>query len=481
MSPSLAALVYSLLIAGLFWLDRDPKVRTSVALWIPAVWFGLALSRPVREWLQWPSLGSPEEYADGSPIDRLVYTSLMVLALVVLVSRQRAVGKFLNANILILSFFLFCAVSLLWSDFPTVAFKRWFKAFGDLIMVLVVLTDREPAAALKRLLNRTAYVLIPLSVLFIKYYPELGRGYGFWEGEISFNGAATNKNALGSLCLLVGLGFAWRFLATYKDREVEGRTRRLIAYGMTLCMALWLLWKANSMTSLGCFLLGIGLLLVASSRLGARMPSVMHVFAATVLSACVAILFLGIGSSALSAMGRNATLTDRTQVWALVLSLVRNPLFGTGFESFWLGPRLEKMWSVYHWRPTEAHNGYLEIYLNLGWLGIAFLMVIIAQGYRTVFKAWRNNTCAGSLGLAYFLVGLVFNFTEAAFFKMTAPVWLFFLLAIINFPRVVEHDTRGDFRSDQIGIGGNVKLLKADPSHTQEEADRSRQLVGNRG
>lgn len=480
-TPSIAAVIYCSLILGLFWLDRDPKARTSAALWIPVVWFGLACSRPVREWLQWPSLGSPEEYADGSPIDRKVYTTLLILAVVILASRQRTVGKYLRSNILILSFFLFCAISLLWSDFPIVALRRWFKALGDVVMVLVVLTDREPSTALKRLLTRLGYVLIPLSVLLIKYFPNLGRGYGFWEGEVAYTGAATNKNALGALCLLVGLGFAWRFLVIYRDREGLGRTRRLIAYSVTLGMVLWLLWKANSMTSLGCFLLAICLLLLASSRFAARTPMAIHAFVATVLAVCVSILFLGIGSSALGVMGRNPTLTDRTQVWALLLGLVRNPVFGTGFESFWLGPRLEQIWSVYRWRPTEAHNGYLEIYLNLGWLGVAFLMAVIAQGYRAVFKAWRSNAFAGSLRLAYLLVGLVFNFTEAAFFKMMAPVWLFFLLAMMISPQAVDHDTRKDFRSDQIGVNGNVKLSKAYPLRSQRKEDRRHQLVGNRG
>jgi hypothetical protein len=61
-------------------------------------------------------------------------------------------------------------------------------------------------------------------------------------------------------------------------------------------------------------------------------------------------------------------------------------------------------------------------------------MVIIAAAYRTVLAAWRSNTSTGSLSLAYFFTGLVFNFTEAAFFQMTAVVWLVFLLAIVKVP-----------------------------------------------
>jgi O-antigen ligase len=111
-------------------------------------------------------------------------------------------------------------------------------------------------------------------------------------------------------------------------------------------------------------------------------------------------------------------------------------LFGTGFESFWLGSRLEKLWSLYWWHPGQAHNGYLEVFLNLGWMGIALLAVILVAGYWAAFRAWRNGLPIGSLRLTYIFVGLVFNFTEAAFFRMQAPVWLFLLLAVTNVPAI---------------------------------------------
>jgi O-antigen ligase len=92
------------------------------------------------------------------------------------------------------------------------------------------------------------------------------------------------------------------------------------------------------------------------------------------------------------------------------------------------------MWTLYWWHPNQAHNGYLEIFLNLGWIGLALLVVVLAKGYRPVFSAWRGNIPMSSLCLAYFFVGLVFNCTEAAFFRLQAPAWIFFLLAIASAP-----------------------------------------------
>src|SRR5262245_12512612 len=170
MSPWIAAVVCALVIVALFWVDRDQKVRTSKALWIPVVWLLLAGSRSVSQWLSMgPIIDSADEVLDGSPIDRWVYTGLLAVGLFVLASRREQIGRLLRVNRPILWFFLYCAVSILWSDYADVAFKRWTKAVGDLVMVLVVLSDREPSTAVKRLLARTTYLLIPLSILFIKY------------------------------------------------------------------------------------------------------------------------------------------------------------------------------------------------------------------------------------------------------------------------------------------------------------------------
>jgi hypothetical protein len=155
-----------------------------------------------------PPTEGADQYLEGNPLDRLVYSGLLAVGLLVLVRRRRPVGKLLLANAPVLCFFLYCAVSILWSDYPAVAFKRWHKALGDLVMVLVVLSDRNPSAAVKRLLSRTTYLLIPLSILFIKYYPNFGRVYGRWDWKVSYTGVATNKNTLGAICLLCGLASA---------------------------------------------------------------------------------------------------------------------------------------------------------------------------------------------------------------------------------------------------------------------------------
>src|SRR6266700_1757065 len=117
MPPIIAAAVFAAGILCLFVLDRD-RVRTSKALWIPVVWLLISESRPVSSWLQMDAtFQRPDQYLDGSPVDRLAFACLILAGLIVIFIRARQTGNFLRANIPILIFFAYCAVSTTWSDF----------------------------------------------------------------------------------------------------------------------------------------------------------------------------------------------------------------------------------------------------------------------------------------------------------------------------------------------------------------------------
>jgi exopolysaccharide production protein ExoQ len=425
--PALATLVFAAGILVMFRLDREPHARVSRALWIPTLWMLIAGSRMLSEWQVGAEIESPDQYFNGSPIDRLVLTSLLVAGVAVLLARARASELFVRRNVAILLFFAFCGASVIWSDYPAVAFKRWTKAVGDVVMVMVVLTDPEPSAAVRRLFARTAFLLIPLSVLLVKYYPEWGRGYDRWTWTPYYGGVAIGKNSLGYVCLIFGLASLWRLFATF--RRVAHVSGSRIAHGVVVAMALWLFWIADSATSFACFFLGGTLLAITTLPGFARAPSSTHLLTGGLAVTVFCVVLLNAGTGLVAAMGRDTTLTGRTELWDTLLKMTVDPLFGAGFESFWLGKRVESLWAIYWWHPRQAHNGYLELFLNLGWTGVLLIVAVIASGYRNVAAMFRQDPAAGSLGLALLVVALTYNLTEAAF-KMMHPVWIAFLLVI---------------------------------------------------
>jgi len=436
MSQIIASIIFTIGILGLFYLDRHEDSRLSKATWIPAIWLFFCSSRAPSLWFGGQdSFDTAAAYAEGSPFDRNIFIILLLAALAVLLVRSGRVGPMLRNNVMILLFFLFCAASILWADFPFIAFKRFIKALGDVGMVLIILTDPAPMAAMKRLLTRLGFLLFPLSALFIKYYPDIGRRLTkSWSAEAI--GVTTQKNELGLDCMMYGVFFLWMLVSIYRDREDPGRRRRLLAYGTVVAMIMWLLSQCNSMTSITGLAMAGGVMWLASRP--SRRPALVHLFVVVVLALALTAVFFDPGGGMVGALGRDPTLTGRKDTWKLLVSLPTNAWVGHGFESFWLGDRLMNIRKRLDDFPiNEAHNGYLEVYLNLGWAGICFIALLLVSAYKRIISGIRRDPEGASLFLGLFLCTLIFSLTEAAF-RLNCISWILFLLAIIAAPGVAS-------------------------------------------
>ena len=195
--------------------------------------------------------------------------------------------------------------------------------------------------------------------MFIKSLPELGRAYDAWSGMAFYTGVTTNKNMLGYLLFVFGLVFACT-LGDRQDEDEAGPRADTVITVLFLGMVAWLFAMADSKTAL--FGLSVAVAIVAVTRVSIiRRHFGLAAVTAIVLAGLLQ-FFFNIGDSVLAGAGRDATLTGRTAIWDSVLAMRVNPLLGTGFESFWLGDRLNLMWRqfpVFH--PVQAHNGYIEM------------------------------------------------------------------------------------------------------------------------
>ena len=193
----------------------------------------------------------------------------------------------------------------------------------------------------------------------------------------------------------------------------------------------------------------------------ARKPAFVHAMVFGVLGVSISALFLNIGTGMLEEMGRDATLTGRTAIWHAALSLVQNPIVGMGFESFWVGPRYDEMATLTDMPLNQAHNGYIEVFLNLGWIGVALLALVLIAAYGRIVSALRRMTPVASLRLAYFMVAICQNFTEASF-KMMHPAWIAFLIAAMAIPDAPRPD-----ELPPLGLGHAGELAHAKPGATR--------------
>jgi O-antigen ligase len=425
-------------ICALAFLKFDPPLagrKISPATWIPTIWLLIVCSRPVANWFavqdtnrsRTAGLNPAEVYSDGTPLDRNIFLTLIILGICVLLSRRIKWGEVIRKNKWLVLFAAYGLVSVLWSDFPLVSFKRWVKLGGIVIMGLIIATEAHPTEAFRRVFARVTYVLIPLSIVLIKYYGAYGRRFNPHTGFMTVTGVTTQKNELGLLCMLAAIFLVWSWTSLRDGEKPSTERWRWYAHLGCASMVAWLLYQAQSTTATVTAVFGVATVVFFARSRGSQFRMLTPALLGSV--ALLALLYVtGIVEAFILALGEDLTLTGRTDLWAEVLAAGTNPLIGAGFESFWLGSVAEQLWQKYWWHPNQAHNGFIETYINLGIVGLVLLCGYLAHAYSASLERMRAATVdptldIGRFALTFVVIALLTNVTEASFHG-TSLLWV---------------------------------------------------------
>ena len=326
MPPIVALIICTVLVIVLLRIERERNPEASWALWVPNFWMLILGSRPVGAWFGY-NLGATQEA--GSPLDRLSLCILIGLALIVVFRRKIDWSLILKDNFWLIFLYLFLALSILWSPFPYVSFKRWIKLSGAIPMALVVLSERSPLKALESILRRSTYVLIPFSLLLVKYFNHLGMQYHRWTGEHMWRGVSTHKNPFGLMCALSVFFITWAFLRDRRAGDLLKSKSQVFAEALVFGIAVYLFLGSGdsySATAIGMLIVGMALLLLLNRKKNLVRPMANLVVIAVplvLLSLQFSESLLGISFA--SILGRDSTFTGRTTIWAAVIDVASWP------------------------------------------------------------------------------------------------------------------------------------------------------------
>jgi exopolysaccharide production protein ExoQ len=320
--------------------------------------------------------------------------------------------------------FVFC--SFLWSELPDDSLAAGITAVGATAYGLYLATRYTIKEQLK-LLSWAYVVIILLSLLFAIAIPEYGLMAGIHKGAM--RGIYTHKNQLGLMMIIGSIVFLIRALSKHK----------LLGFN-------WLLWV--------CF--GSSAAIVALSRSTTSVLNLILVVSLLfvyrtfrwryeiLIPAALAAIFIGFVSFVLvtnntelifSSLGKDSTLTGRTDLWNLVWDMIqRKPWLGYGIKGFWhgldgpsqyvqLGLRVK---SVY------AHNGFLDLWLSVGIIGVIIFIVGLVTSILKALSWIRMSNSIESLwplmGLTYILLA---NATESPILLFNNLLWVIY--TAINF------------------------------------------------
>jgi exopolysaccharide production protein ExoQ len=449
MPPNLALLLCFIFVFIVYKIDLSHEKNISVASWISVIWMMYCLSKSLLLWLHPVRVGAIEELSisQGNPLDRNFLTVLMFISIIILIKRKINLESFLQNNSFLILLMVYILISVLWSENKGVAFKRYFRFLGDFIIVLVILTEKDPYNALCVVFRRAAYLLIPLSIVLIKYFPAIGIQYTRDGSVKMWAGVTTHKNCLGILTLVSGIFFLYSIIKILKKEKKI--SVNLLIYIFYLLMILFLLkgsGDSTSSTSLLLFVIGsfilFGFLIIKSHN--EKYVSKYFIIAVIIIIVFQWLMQFFIDKTyfqlVLSIFGRNETLTGRTDLWDELIAMGQSHLLlGTGYGSFWLDKNLEHLWAIFWWQPTQSHNGYIETFINLGLFGIFFLVLFFIASFNNITKEFKFNNEFNKVRFTFFVIILFHNYSEASLLLPNNPLWVLLIAICVVVPKCIDN------------------------------------------
>jgi len=396
--------------------------------WLPALIFAYAvLIAP----LMMRTSGGPDDgdiniaASKSNFFNQLFWLCLLSLALLASLKRLHKLPAVLLHPV-VLAIFAYLAISafsVVWSPVPGIAFRR--LVLQSILVICFVLSiglgdSRE--AMLNRML-----VLIVLSVaincIAVLVIPPTPIGYA---------GIYPQKNGLGAV-----MAFAVLF-TIYGVSVKTGLIRALLI--LVLALALALLFISQSKTSLGLtlvipFVVYIFVALAFHLQINAYALILLLTSTGLLLAAFLSAVS-GFGFDELSmALFEDTTFTGRTVIWSFVLDVIsRSWLVGQGYSSFW-GVGVDSI--VFREAPSfvslllQAHNGYLDVLVETGAVGLSILLVLILIALRSATKLVQRDPQLARLCLMLVLFVGCHNFLESSWFRSFSPIWMLFIVAAL--------------------------------------------------
>lgn len=355
---------------------------------------------------------------------QLPFYAIYGLTLLLIVLRWKKVVYATSKDKLLLFLIGIALASIFWSEAPSITLRRSVALTGTTLFGVYFATRyslKEQLHMLAWALGIAAVSSFVLSLAFPTYGIMHEVHVGGWRGVY------IQKNVLGLMMVLSTLVFLLIAISSSKYRYLTWT-------GFGLSVGLILLSTSKSSLVLILTLL----VLLPLYRVLRWNPSRMLLFFIS-----VAIAFGSIATSifsnlntVLGALGRDATLTGRTNIWAAVLDMIwQRPWLGYGYSGFWLGleGKSAYVWYAIHWTAPHSHNGFLDLWVELGLLGLlVYVISFLICCYRAVTLARATKTSHGLWSLMFLTLAFLSNFSESTILKQNHIFWVLYVAVALS-------------------------------------------------
>jgi len=359
--------------------------------------------------------GSADD-SDNSLI-KIVFLLVYLITFILLLFRWKKVIYILSKDNYIVILLGIVTASILWSINSEITISRCIAIVGTSLFG-IYLASRYTLKEQVVLLGWTFTVITLLSLLFIVALPKFGIMGAIHAG--AFRGIYTHKNVLGRIMIM---SIIVNLLRINLDKN-----RSIIYFTLSLSMIL-LLFCRSSAALLNFFNVIMIFLIFRTWRWRYEMMIPFSIGMITLMF-CGVILFNENSAILFRAIGKDASLTGRTELWPIILNMIWNrPLFGYGYGAFWVDTdNVTNVWFMAGWEAPNAHNGILDLCLNAGLIGIIFFMLSLWKTLRKSFVLLRYSTSSEGFWPLIFIACLVLsNLTETALMVQNDILWVLYV------------------------------------------------------
>lgn len=298
------------------------------------------------------------------------------------------------------------AVSWLWADDPPLTARR---AVVFLIVAFAAYAVAQ-AWSLRDLIYFTIFANATSLILGIGGALARGDFAPFAPGYRFVGFANPNLHGIECACLAIATAAALRF----GDRRRRGLLLSLLAFALVMIV---LTKSRTALVALG----AAGLVGLAVSVKRSRLVTVGVAIAALVFAIVVFAPDVVTSVHQMALLGRSAaaedpsTLSGRTLLWSDLIDWAADrPFLGYGFDSFWTPTHINIESLRRGWVITQAHSGYIETLLDIGWVGLGVLVLILLFGLRAAIKRFHSTHSAVALFGVALLVWYAVNLSAEA-------------------------------------------------------------------
>lgn len=418
-----------------------------------------------------PKLDASPAYNPFYSIGTLLQYGIYVAALFLLVARWKSSIRAFLRDPLVWLLTGTAIISFLWSDFPDESLRKGITTLQTTYFGLYLASR----FSLKQQLQMLAWALgivAVFSLLFTLAFPgaaiEAGANAGAWRGPFA------QKNPFARLMVLGALVFLLLALD-------GGRHRYLLWGGFGISVLLILL--TGSKTAL-VLLMTLIVLLPLYKALGWRDTTVIPLVITVILvTGSIAVLVVGNWENILLGLGRDPTLSGRTQLWEMALEkIAERPWLGYGYQAFWRdGGAATVIWNAEGYRPPHAHQGFINITLDLGLIGLfLFVMILIVTYVRAIAWLRSGRTMIDLWPVSYVTFIFLYNQSENTIIANNSIFWVLLVAVSLSMKRMwIEPD------EPEIGkyaySKGSLNTFRKSKSQTHEFSNRhsSKSKIGN--